>query len=153
VNYAADHLVGFELAQLLGQHLLRDLRNGAFEIRETQNLAAKKMKEDHQLPAAIAGYIASANSPDAAACARYFTEDATVHDEGADRHGIAAIREWKEEVSRKYRPIISATGMTKAKEKIIVTARVAGHFQGSPIDLHFTFTLRGDRISRLDITP
>src|SRR5689334_6546722 len=106
-----------------------------------------------ELPAAIAGYIAAANAHDAAACARCFTEDAIVHDEGSNRYGIAAIREWKEEVSRKYRPFISALDVVTANEKIVMTARVAGDFQGSPIDLHFAFTLRGDRISRLDITP
>lgn len=106
-----------------------------------------------ELPAAIAGYLASANAHDAEACAGYFTEDAIVHDEGRDRHGIAAIRQWKEEVSRKYRQVISALDMAKAKGKIIVTARVAGDFQGSPIDLHFAFTLRGDRIARLEIKP
>jgi ketosteroid isomerase-like protein len=106
-----------------------------------------------ELPAAIAGYVASANAHDAAACARYFTEDAIVHDEGHERHGIAAIREWKEEVSRKYRPIISALDVARANEKIIMTARVAGDFQGSPIDLHFAFTLRENKIARLEITP
>lgn len=106
-----------------------------------------------ELPAAVAGYLASANAHDAEACAKYFTEDAIVHDEGRDRHGIAAIREWKAEVSRKYRPVISALDVAKANEQIIMTARVAGDFQGSPVDLHFAFTLRGGRIARLDITP
>lgn len=106
-----------------------------------------------ELPTAIAGYIASANAHDAEACASHFTEDAVVHDEGRDRHGIAAIREWKEEVSRKYRPIISALDAVKTNDKIIMTARVAGDFQGSPVELHFAFTLRGDRITRLEITP
>lgn len=106
-----------------------------------------------ELPKAIAGYLTSANAHDAETCAGWFTEDAIVHDEGNDRHGIAAIREWKEEVTRKYRPVISALDVVKANERIIMTARVAGDFQGSPIDLHFAFTLRGDRILRLDITP
>lgn len=106
-----------------------------------------------ELPEVIAGYLASANAHDAEACASFFTEDAIVHDEGQERRGLTAIREWKEEVSRKYRPVISATDVTKAAEEIIVKAKVAGDFQGSPIDLHFAFTLRGDKIARLEITP
>jgi ketosteroid isomerase-like protein len=104
-----------------------------------------------KLPKAVAGYLASANAHDAEACAGYFTEDAIVHDEGREHRGLAAIRQWKEGVNGKYRPHISATDMTKAKEKIIVAAKVAGDFEGSPIDLHFIFTLRDERIARLDI--
>ena len=40
-------------------------------------------------PHAVAGYVTSANAHDAEACARYFTEDAVVRDEGQDRRGIA----------------------------------------------------------------
>lgn len=106
-----------------------------------------------ELPRAIAGYLASANAHDAETCASWFTEDAIVHDEGQERQGRTAIREWKEEVSRKYRPVISPIHMINAKEKIIVTAKVAGNFPGSPIELRFAFTLRGDGITRLDIAP
>lgn len=106
-----------------------------------------------ELPEAIAGYVASANAHDAEACARYFTEDAVVHDEGQERRGIAAIREWKEEVSRKYRPTIDVVDVARRKETVVMTAKVSGDFKGSPIELHFTFTLRGDRIARLDIAP
>jgi hypothetical protein len=105
-----------------------------------------------ELPAAIAAYFASANAHDAEACARCFTEDAIVHDDGRDHQGLAAIRDWKEEVSRKYRPVMSVGNVVKATDRVIVAAKVAGDFQGSPIDLNFAFTLRGDRIARLDIT-
>ena len=106
-----------------------------------------------KLPKAIAGYVASANAHDAEACTRYFTEDAVVHDEGRERRGITAIREWKEEVSRKYRPVIDVVDVAGSEEKVVMTAKVSGDFKGSPIDLHFAFTLRGGRIARLDIAP
>ena len=106
-----------------------------------------------KLPEAIAGYLTSANAHDAEACTRYFTEDAVVHDEGQERRGITAIRAWKEEVSRKYQPIIDVVDVARSKEKIVMTVKVSGDFQGSPIGLHFAFTLRGGRIARLDIAP
>jgi ketosteroid isomerase-like protein len=106
-----------------------------------------------ELPEAIAGYVTSANAHDAEACARYFAEDAVVHDEGQDRRGIAAIRAWKEEVSRKYRPIMKAIDVTEAHGKVVMTAEVSGDFKGSPVALHFAFTLRGNKIARLDIAP
>src|SRR5262245_19126853 len=106
-----------------------------------------------ELPAAIVGYVSSANAHDAEACAGYFTRDAVVHDEGQDRRGIAAIRDWKEEVSRKYRPAISIVDAVKRDGKVIVAAKVSGNFLGSPVDLQFAFTLRGEKIARLDIAP
>ena len=106
-----------------------------------------------ELPEAVAGYVRSANARDAEACAQYFTEDATVHDEGRERRGVAAIIEWKKEVSRKYRPIMKVIDVTKANGKVVMTAEVSGDFKGSPIALHFAFTLRGEKIARLDIAP
>jgi ketosteroid isomerase-like protein len=102
-----------------------------------------------ELPEAIAGYVASANAHDAEACARYFTEDAIVHDEGRERKGVAAIRGWKEEVSRKYRPVMKPIEAARSDGKVVMRAE----FKGSPIALNFAFTLRGDRIARLDIAP
>ena len=48
-----DHAVGFEVPQLLRQHLLGDLRNRALQIREAQHLAAEEVKQDQQFPAAV----------------------------------------------------------------------------------------------------
>jgi hypothetical protein len=45
--------IGFQLAKLLHEHLLRDRRNRAFQVRKTQDFAAKKMEQDQQLPAAL----------------------------------------------------------------------------------------------------
>ncbi|SRR5260221_7919403 len=106
-----------------------------------------------ELPEAIAGYLTSANAHDAEACARYFTEDAVVHDEGQERRGITAIRNWKKEVSHKYRPTVSVISAMRVDDKIIMKAKVSGDFPGSPVDLHFAFTLRDDKIARLEIAP
>lgn len=48
-----DDSIGFQLAKLLREHLLRDRRNCALQIRESQDLAAEEMKQDQQLPAAF----------------------------------------------------------------------------------------------------
>lgn len=106
-----------------------------------------------KLPEAIAGYVRSANTHDAAACSRYFTEDAIVHDEKKESRGVAAICAWKEEVNRKYRPMIDPLALAGGGEKLIMRAKVSGDFAGSPIELNFAFTLRGDKIVRLDIGP
>jgi hypothetical protein len=36
---------------------------------------------------------------------------------------------------------------------VVVRARVTGDFPGGPVELRFQFTLRGDRIESLEITP
>ena len=53
VDDPADDAVAFHLPQLLDQHFLRNARNRAFEIGKTQQLAAKKMEEDNELPASF----------------------------------------------------------------------------------------------------
>ena len=49
----SDDTVAHELPKLLGEHLLRHIRNRAFEIGEPQRLAAKEVKEDQKFPAAV----------------------------------------------------------------------------------------------------
>jgi uncharacterized protein (TIGR02246 family) len=106
-----------------------------------------------ELPAPIAAYIAGSNAHDANACAACFTDDAVVRDEGREWQGIAAIREWKEEVSSKYWLTVDVLDVAAADDKTIVTGRVSGNFPGSPVELRFTFTLAGEKIARLEIRP
>src|SRR4030095_10321755 len=51
VDDARDDTVALELPKLLDQHLLRDRRNRALEIREAQLPPAEEMETDHELPA------------------------------------------------------------------------------------------------------
>ena len=103
------------------------------------------------LPTAIAAYIAGSNAHDAAACAACFTDDAVVRDEGRERQGNAAIREWVAEVSKKYRPTVEVVDAAETDDRTIVTGRVSGNFPGSPINLCYAFTLAGGKIARLEI--
>jgi len=45
---ARDNAVLLELSELLGQHLLRDARNGAFEIGEAQRFATEEMEQNDE---------------------------------------------------------------------------------------------------------
>jgi hypothetical protein len=51
VHDAADNAVLLQLSELLRQHLLRDAINRALQVGKAKRLAAKEMKEDHELPA------------------------------------------------------------------------------------------------------
>jgi len=51
MNDPSHHAVALQLPELLREHLLRDVGNRAFEVRESEHLAAEEKKEDHQFPA------------------------------------------------------------------------------------------------------
>ena len=48
-----NNAVRFQLAQLLGEHLLRDAGDALLQVREAQHLAVKKVEKDEQLPSAF----------------------------------------------------------------------------------------------------
>lgn len=53
VGGALDDAVVLELAELLGEHLLGDGGDGAFQIGEAADAAAEELEEDEELPAAF----------------------------------------------------------------------------------------------------
>jgi hypothetical protein len=105
-----------------------------------------------ELPGPIAAYFA-ADTTDADSAARCFTESAIVIDEQREHQGRAAILRWKSDASAKYRYTSVPLTVDVSGAEATVTARVTGDFPGSPIDLRYRFTLEGDKIARLTITP
>ncbi|KQX17757.1 MULTISPECIES: nuclear transport factor 2 family protein [unclassified Sphingomonas] len=105
-----------------------------------------------ELPEPVAAYFA-ADKIDGEAVARCFTEDAVVRDEGRTHEGAAAIRRWKDETSAAISYISEPLAVDERDGSIIVTAHVTGSFPGSPVDLRYFFTLRGDRIAALAVIP
>src|ERR1700687_6198565 len=90
-----------------------------------------------KLPRPVAAYFAAANLHDIDAMLAAFDETAIVKDEGQERRGAAAIREWIEETTKKYRPTVAVIGVAQADGTTVVTGRVAGSFPGSPVDLRY----------------
>jgi hypothetical protein len=104
-----------------------------------------------QLPVPIAAYVAWSNAHDASAPVTCFAEDAIARDEGRDRVGLADIRVWKDEVTRKYMPVMEVLRSAEKDGRTIVTGRVSGNFPGSPVELSYAFTLKNGKIARLEI--
>lgn len=103
-------------------------------------------------PQVITDYFAFANAgriDEASAC---FAPDALVHDENNDHQGIAAIRAWIEDTTLKYQPQVEVHGIEDAVNGYATTGTVSGNFPGSPIPLHYTFTVRDGKISHLSIS-
>jgi len=96
-------------------------------------------------------YFELAADPDTAAYFAQFADDATVEDEGKERHGIEAIRAWRSEV-----PLVSYTvlGIQPGDGGWDATVDIAGDFPGSPVCLTFRFEFdERERIRTLTIRP
>ncbi|MBU9628397.1 nuclear transport factor 2 family protein [Burkholderia multivorans] len=104
------------------------------------------------LPRAIVSFF-SHLATDSQAVARCFTEDAVVLDEGREHYGSAAIAAWNADVIAKYACTTEPVSSQTIGAQTTVTANVSGNFLGSPIRLRFRFTVAGDLIIRLEISP
>jgi len=103
------------------------------------------------LPKPIALSIAAENSGDLNLFDQCFIDDAVVRDESETHAGLAAIKEWKADTKRKYQHTVDPLKVEKKDGKLVVTNKLAGNFPGSPIELDFVFTLKGDKIVSLEI--
>jgi len=103
------------------------------------------------LPKPIASYFAAEEAGDARALARCFTGVGVVRDEGGTFTGRAAIARWNADARAKYHHTVVPLSATESDGVIVVLARVAGEFPGSPVELEHFFTLHGEEIASLEI--
>ncbi len=109
------------------------------------------MKTNPLLPEAVTQYFEASNRFDAESAAACFTPEATVRDEGKTHVGTEQIRNWVSHASKEYRPQASVVGARPRGDKLAVTVNVTGQFPGSPIELDFEFSLRGEKIAELTV--
>ncbi len=102
------------------------------------------------LPKPIDTYF-TADSGDREVVARCFTDNAVVKDEGHTYNGLAAIKQWKTDSSKKYNYTSEPFACEEKDGKTIVTSRLTGNFPGSPVDLRYFFGLEGNKIASLEI--
>lgn len=102
-----------------------------------------------ELPKPIADYF-TADRSDAEDVSRCFTEDAVVKDEGQTYEGRAEIARWKAEASAKYEYTSTPFAIEEVGGKLVVSCHLVGNFPGSPIDLRYSFQLRGGKIALLE---
>jgi SnoaL-like domain len=105
---------------------------------------------DTKLPPPIAAYFRAANTHNTDLAFAQFTSDALVADGGHEYRG-AAVKEWLDRTNEQYQPNTKVIDFTSTGDQIVVAAEVSGTFPGSPIQLHFTFTLRDGGIAALSI--
>ena len=109
-------------------------------------------KRSLDLPKPIAAYF-TADEVDGETVSQCFTENAVVKDEGHTHKGRAAIKEWKADVSTKYKYTCEPLACEEKDGQTVVTCHLVGNFPGSPVDLRFFFTLEGEKIASLEVIP
>ena len=104
------------------------------------------------LPKPITAYF-TADKGDSEAVVRCFTENAVVKDEKHVYNGVAAIKQWKADSSKKYSYSTEPFASERKDNKTVITCHLIGNFPGSPVDLRYLFELKGDKIASLEIIP
>lgn len=105
----------------------------------------------HQLPHLISEFVQANNDHNCDAILACFTQDAFVQDEGNDIYGTDAIQKWLEECIQNYQFTLEVLGFRENENEMVLTARVSGTFDGSPIPLDYHFIIRDGKIMRLSI--
>ena len=98
-------------------------------------------------------YFTSENAHELSAIDRCFATGAVVRDEGKTITGMAAIKAWRVETSRKYHHTIEPLAVSARDGRVVVTGKVSGDFPGSPINLEHIFEIEDGRIVSLEIRP
>lgn len=106
-----------------------------------------------QFPHAVQTYFDVSNGGDVTQLASCFCSHATVSDENKTHTGIAAIEAWQQEARRAFIYRVQPLQARKEEGRLTVITRLAGNFPGSPVQLSHAFTLEGDQIRSLEITP
>lgn len=105
-----------------------------------------------EFPENMTSFIKAQNEADSAAFASYFTEHATVFDEGSSYTGREEIKQWIKEATEKYNMQTKIIDFTQTGTKGTLTVEASGTFPGSPAVMHYHLDLENALISSLKIT-
>ncbi|KAA9354068.1 nuclear transport factor 2 family protein [Larkinella humicola] len=105
-----------------------------------------------KLPGTIEGLIKAQNDLDSMAFAAYFTEEATVSDEGSAYSGRTEIKQWIQQATQKYQMQLQPLDYNQTGTVADLTVEVTGTFDGSPAVMHYHLDLAGQFIRSLRIT-
>ncbi|MFT2215281.1 nuclear transport factor 2 family protein [Rhizobium giardinii] len=103
------------------------------------------------MPSIVNMYFDADSRNDADALLKTLAIEGVVEDENARHQGIVAIREWWLAAKKATQYRVEPVESTVDGDKALVRARVSGQFPGSPVMLTHAFTIKDDRIVRLEI--
>jgi hypothetical protein len=99
----------------------------------------------------VSAFFEAERTQDLEALGRCFSDRAIVRDERRAVEGPDAIKRWMREAKAKYQHTVEPLGVSHRDGLIVVTARVAGAFPSSPLDLKHLFAVEGGKIVSLEI--
>ena len=99
----------------------------------------------------VSAFFEAERTQDLEALARCFSERAMVRDEGRTIEGPEAIKRWMKEAKAKYQHSAEPLAVSSRGGRTVVTARVAGNFPNSPLELQHVFAVEGGKIVSLEI--
>jgi hypothetical protein len=105
-----------------------------------------------KLPENIEGLINAQNELNSTAFAEYFTQDATVSDEGSSYSGRTEIKQWIQQATEKYHMQLKPIHFNQNGSLAELAVEVTGTFPGSPLLMQYHFELDGTQISALRIS-
>lgn len=105
-----------------------------------------------KLPENIAGFIKAQNDADSTAFTSFFTEHATVFDEGSSYTGRDEIKHWIQEATEKYNMQVAPIDFTQNGTKGTLSVETTGTFPGSPAVMQYHLDMENALISSLKIT-
>lgn len=104
------------------------------------------------LPNIISDLLIAQANFDSTSYAECFSETALVFDENEIHKGKNEIIIWNEKTNNMYETQLEALDFSVIEATNILTTKVSGNFQGSPIVLKYHFELKGGKIESLRIT-
>ena len=103
-----------------------------------------------KLPNIISELVKTQNEFDSAAYADLFAENAQVFDEGKTHNGKAEIAQWIDKSNKDYKATMEPVDYDEKED--ILSAKIAGLFPGSPLELKFHFKIADGKIQNLKVT-
>lgn len=105
-----------------------------------------------KLPENIDGLVKAQNDADSTAFASFFTEHATVFDEGSSYTGREEIKHWIQEATEKYNMQVVPVDFMQNGTKGTLSVETSGTFPGSPAVMQYHLVMENGLISSLKIT-
>jgi hypothetical protein len=104
------------------------------------------------LPEIVKKLLHAQTEFDSTAYANCFADTAVVFDEEKSYTGKEAIKQWNESTNNKYRTVLEPIEHQQDGSKAVLTARVSGTFDGSPVLLDHHFEIENELVISLTIT-
>ncbi len=104
------------------------------------------------LPTIIKRLLQAQANFDSLAYSACFVATAAVLDEGKTYIGTDAIMKWNESTNNEYQTVLEPVDFRQEDYKLVLTAKVSGTFEGSPVLLDYHIETKGELIASLEIT-